>query len=225
MINIAIDGTTSSGKSTLAVELAKRLNFKRLDTGAIYRGVTCAFMRKGLKKVSPRNIAILVKDLNVQVKFIKSVQHVYVNGFDETPNLRTEHVSLLTSEIAPYKIVRDKVLDIQRNFAKKHNCVMEGRDITTTVLPNADVKFYITATPEERAHRRFLQFEGKEGTPSYEEVLKDLKLRDERDENRQHGKLQVAKDAIVVDTTGKNIDDVATFCESEIRKKIKLLEK
>lgn len=218
MFNIAIDGTTSSGKSTLSGLLSKRLGFKKLDTGAIYRGIACNFKRRALGEVNSKSIAELLKNLKIEVKFNGDEQHVIINGVDETANLRTEEISMLTSVIAPYKEVREKVLALQRSFAKSHDCVVEGRDITTVALPNADVKFYITATPEERAKRRYLQFKDQPGAPSFEEVLADLKLRDQRDENRKYGKLEIAKDAIVIDTTGKTLQEVTEICENIVRK-------
>lgn len=218
MFNIAIDGTTSSGKSTLSGQLSKRLGFKRLDTGAIYRGIACNYKRRNLGVVNENSIAQLLKHLEIQIKFKDDIQHVIVNGIDETDNLRTEEISMLTSLISPYKKIREKVLSLQRDFAQKNDCVMEGRDITTVVLPNADVKFYVTATPEERAKRRYLQYKDIPGAPTFEEVLADLKLRDERDEHRQYGKLAVAKDAVVIDTTGKTLGEVTDICENIVRK-------
>ena len=220
MFNVAIDGTTSSGKSTLAQNLSKVLGFKRLDTGAIYRGIACRFKRLRMRKVNDKNIAKLVKDISIIVSFKHGMQHVIVNGIDETDFLRSEEISLLTSEISPYKVVREKVLGIQRRFAAKYNCVMEGRDITTVVLPNADVKLFITASPEERARRRYLQFEGKKGAPTYEEVLKDLKMRDQRDSAREFGKLAIAEDAVLIDTTNKTLDEVTKICEEIVRSKM-----
>lgn len=220
MFNVAIDGTTSSGKSTLAQNLSKALGFDRLDTGAIYRGIACRFMRLKLQKVDEEAVQKLVRDLSIRITFKNEKQHVIVNGIDETDNLRTEEISLLTSEISPYKSVRDKVLTIQRQFAETHNCVVEGRDITTVVLPHADVKFYITASPEERARRRWLQFAGKKDAPSYEDVLSDLKIRDDRDSHREFGKLAIADDAIVIDTTDKNLDEVVGICEEIVRSKM-----
>ncbi len=221
MINIAIDGTTSSGKSSLAYELSKRLNFKRLDTGAIYRGVACAFERQGLKEVNEENVDKLLQNISINILFEGTTQHVIVNDIDETENLRTEKISLLTSLISPYKKVRDRVILIQRDFAEKNDCVMEGRDITTVVLPNADVKFYITASLEERAKRRYLQYASKKEGPSFEEVLQDIKVRDERDENRKYGKLEIAKDSIVIDTTEKNLEEVVDICYKIVINKIK----
>lgn len=220
MFNIAIDGTTSSGKSTLSQGLSKALGFKRLDTGAIYRGIACNFKRRGFKNVDEKSIAKLVENLRIQVFFDGEEQHVIVNGVDETAFLRSEEISMLTSLIAPYKKVREKVLALQRDFAKNNDCVMEGRDITTVVLPNADVKFFITATAEERAKRRYLQYKNLPNAPSFEEVLADLKLRDQRDENREFGKLEIAKDAVVVDTTGKTLQQVIDLCKKIVMDKL-----
>ena len=220
MFNIAIDGTTSSGKSTLSQGLSKALGFKRLDTGAIYRGIACNFKRRGFKSVDEKSIAQLVENLRIQVYFDGEEQHVIVNGVDETAFLRSEEISMLTSLISPYKQVRQVVLKLQRNFAKNNDCVMEGRDITTVVLPNADVKFFITATAEERAKRRYLQFKDAPNAPSFEEVLADLKLRDQRDENRRFGKLEIAKDATVIDTTGKTLPQVIDLCKKIVMEKL-----
>ena len=222
MINIAIDGTTSSGKSTLAGELSKRLGFKRLDTGAIYRGIACAYKRQGCGQVSATSVEKFVKNLKIEVKFEGLNQKVIACGIDETPNLRSEEISLLSSEISPFKVVREKVLALQRDFAAHYDCVVEGRDITTVVLPNADLKFFITASPEERARRRYLQFVGKPDAPKFEDVLRDLNIRDERDENREFGKLKIADDAIVIDTTGKTLEEVANLCEQTMKNKLKI---
>ena len=220
MFNIAIDGTTSSGKSTLAFELSKRLGFKRLDTGAIYRAIACAYKRQGYTEVTEAMIREFVKNLNIEVVFDGLNQRVIACGIDETPNLRSEEISLLASEISPFKVVREKVLEQQRDFASKNDCVVEGRDITTVVLPNADIKFFITASAEERAKRRHLQFVGKPNAPTFEEVLRDLKIRDERDENREFGKLKIADDAIVIDTTGKTLEEVTNLCEKMVRNRL-----
>lgn len=220
MFNVAIDGTTSSGKSTLSRNLSERLGLKRLDTGALYRGIACRLKRVGIGEVNEENIQKLCSDLSIRVTFKNGRQHVIVNGIDETENLRTPEISLLSSEISPFKIVRDKILVIQRRFAAKNNCIMEGRDITTVVLPQADVKFYITATLEERARRRWLQFADKKDAPTFEEVLADMKIRDERDLSRELGKLRIADDAIVIDTTDKSLEQVTQICEEIIRAKM-----
>lgn len=222
MFNIAIDGTTSSGKSTLAFELSKRIGFKRLDTGAIYRAIACAYKRQGCGKVIATSVEKFVKNLNIEVVFDGLNQRVLACGIDETPNLRSEEISLLASEISPFKVVREKVLEKQRDFASKNNCVVEGRDITTVVLPNADIKFFITASAEERAKRRHLQFVGKPNAPTFEEVLRDVKIRDERDENREFGKLKISDDAIVIDATGKTLEEVTNLCEKIVRNKLEI---
>lgn len=222
MINIAIDGTTSSGKSSIAASLCNLLGFERLNTGEIYRGIACRFKRLGFKKVDSQSIQKLMSDIDIHIEFHAGKQHTIVCGVDETSGLRTEEISLLTSEIAPYKIVRDEVLKIQRDFAAKHNCVMEGRDITTEVLPNADIKFFITASPEIRAMRRYKEFEGKPNAPTYEQVLSDLIERDRRDENREFGRLTIAPDAIVIDTSNLTLEEGVKLCEKYVRQKLKI---
>ncbi len=219
MFNIAIDGTTSSGKSTIARLLAEKLKMKRFDTGAIYRGIACGFKRE-CKNFSANNLKHFIQKLSLKIEFKNGEQHVFINGIDETPNLRTEEISLLTSKISPYKFVREAVLDLQRNFALNNECVMEGRDITSHVLPKADIKFFLTATPEERAKRRFEQQKKSPSAHSYEQVLEDLKERDRRDEKRKYGKLRLVKDAVYIDTTAKNTEEVLEQCLNLVKEEL-----
>ena len=214
MFNIAIDGTTSSGKSTLAKVLAEALGFDRFDTGALYRAVACGFKRTG-KKFSENALKKFVKSMSLRVEFKNGNQKVFVNEIDETPFLRSEEISAFSAQISPFKFLRDQILDIQRSFAASHECVMEGRDITSHVLPKADIKFFLTADVQVRAQRRYLQVKGKGHT--LQQVLEDLKKRDEVDENRKYGKLTKLPDAHLIDTTNLTIDQALEECLKIVR--------
>lgn len=222
MINIAIDGHAGSGKSVLARGIAERLNYRVLNTGALYRAMACAYRERGLKGVDNNKIDEFLKDINISVEFINDVQHVFVNGKDYTPHLREEEISVLSSEISPYQQLRDKVVDLQRDFAKYNNCVMEGRDIATNVLPNAQIKIFLTASPEKRAMRRYLEMKDK-GNITFEQVLSDLKERDYRDEHRAVAPLVPAKDSIILDngdlTLEGTIDKAIELINAKLQKK------
>ncbi len=218
MINIAIDGHVSSGKSTLAKGLAKALKLKVLDTGAIYRGLACAYKEGDYGEINQQNITHFLKNINVQVVFDGDKQLVIVNDKDYTPFLRLEEISSLSSSISPFKNLREVVTKIQRKFAQENDCIIEGRDIGTEILPNATIKLFVTATAEERARRRYLQV--KDTGTTFEKVLADLKERDRKDETREVAPLKIAKDAVVVDTTNMNLDDAIAYCVGIIQKKI-----
>ena len=220
MINIAIDGHVGSGKSTLARGLAKKLGFNVFDTGAIYRGLACEFKEKGYKSIDENTISDFISSVEVKIFFEDDVQHVVVNGHDHTPNLRREEISMLSAQISPFPVLRDKVKDLQRHFAKEYNCIMEGRDIGTVVLPKADVKFFITASEEVRAQRRFAQVKDKPNSPSYQEILNDLRERDYKDEHRTVAPLKPAKDAIILDTSNMTLDDTINKCIEIINNKL-----
>ncbi|MBO5022635.1 MAG: (d)CMP kinase [Clostridia bacterium] len=218
MINIAIDGHVSSGKSTLAKGVAKALGLKVLDTGAIYRGLACAYKEGDFGEINKQNIEKFLKDIKVEVKFQDKKQLVFVNDKDYTPFLRLEEISNLSSSISPYKNLREVVTKIQRTFAQENNCIIEGRDIGTEILPNATIKLFVTASAEERARRRFLQV--KDTGTTFEKVLADLKERDRKDETRAVAPLKIAKDAIVVDTTNMNLDEAIAYSVGLIQQKI-----
>ncbi len=206
-MNIAIDGYAGSGKSSIAHALAKKLGIKVLDTGAIYRGLACAYRGKFGIKITEENVLNFIKDLKVDVYFDGEIQKVVVNSKDYTPFLREEEISNMASTISAYKQLRESILNIQREFAQNNDCILEGRDIGTIVLPDADVKFFITASVEIRAERRYLQMEGQNDRPSLDEILKDIKTRDFNDEHREVAPLKVADDAIIIDTSYSTIED------------------
>lgn len=220
MINIAIDGYVCSGKSTIAKALAKELGFDVFDTGALYRGIACAFdyMKLDETKICDEHIFQFAKQINVSVEFILNKQHVLVNGIDYTLNLRTERISALSAKIAPFPVIRDKVLNLQRDYAKTHNLVMEGRDIGSHVLPNADYKFFCTADEMVRAQRRYEQQKAMGNDVKFDEVLKELQERDYKDVHREHGALVILPDSIVIDTTNMSLEESVAFCLKYIKR-------
>ncbi|MGN1201004.1 MAG: (d)CMP kinase [Candidatus Caccovivens sp.] len=220
-INITIDGYVCSGKSTIAKALAKKLGFKVFDTGAVYRGIACAFdyMKLDENKISQEYVCKFARQININVEFIENVEHVIVNGIDHTANLRTERTSTLSAKLSPFVCLREKVLNLQRDFAKKNNLVMEGRDIGSFVLPNADFKFFCTADETVRAKRRFEQQRLLGNDVSFEEILKELQQRDYADVHRDHGALMILPESIVIDTTNQGLDESVNFCLKKIQEK------
>lgn len=218
MYNIAIDGPVGSGKSTLAKMLATRLGFRFLDTGALYRGVACYIKYKNIDEKNESAINSIINDLTLKIKFINNVQHVFVNDMDFTNSLREEDISMLSSQISNYKSVRDKVLLLQRNFAKRNNCILEGRDIGTVILPDADIKFYLVADEKIRATRRYLQSVSSENI-SYEEIFNDLKKRDFDNMHREIAPLKPAKDSIIIDNSKMTVEECADVCLKYIKQK------
>ncbi len=218
MLNIAIDGYVGSGKSTLAHELAKKMNLKVLDTGAIYRSITCFYQEKFGNLVSSDLVEELVKNLEVEIEFKGDSQIVFVNGKDYTNKIRQEEISILTSLLAPYLSVREKVLSVQRKFAKDYNCVIEGRDIGTVVLPKANFKFFVTASEQTRAQRRYSQIKDKQKV-TFDQILQDLQQRDYNDTHRKVAPLVPAKDAIILDTTDLTLGQTVEKCLEIIKGK------
>lgn len=220
-INIAIDGYVCSGKSTITKLLAKKLGFRIFDTGAIYRGVACAFcyMKYDESKISDKYVCEFSKQINLKVDFLDGVEHVFVNGIDYTAFLRTEKISALSAKISPFGCIRDKVLKLQRGFAKNNDVVMEGRDIGSYVLPNADFKFFCTADENVRAKRRYEQQRAFGNEVSFDDVLRELRERDYNDIHREHGAIKILPESIIVDTTNQNLEESVEFCLNEIRKK------
>ncbi|MGO5113919.1 (d)CMP kinase [Candidatus Avoscillospira sp. LCP25S3_F1] len=218
---IAIDGPAGSGKSTMARRVAKDLGFVYVDTGAIYRTVGYHMDFYGIGPKDTDGITRLIGDVNIQIEYdADGLQHMMLNGRDVTDDIRTPEMSKIASVISAQKVVRDYLLDMQRQLARTHNVVMDGRDIGTVVLPGADVKIFLTADPEVRARRRFDELTAKGEKVQYEKVLKDLIARDEQDRNRKIAPLRPAKDAVHLDTTDLNIEQAAAAMESIIKEKL-----
>ena len=208
-VSVAVDGPAGSGKSTITKMVAKALGFNYVDTGAMYRALTYNFLSNGLDKLEEETIKELLNKIEFRVEYVEGVQHVYVNDEEVSDKIRTAEVSKFTSLFAKSPAVRDFLIDTQRNLAHTNNIIMDGRDIASVVLPNADVKIFLTASVEERARRRVLDFE-RQGIENvdFEKVKEDIKARDWQDENRDIAPLVKVDSATLVDTTSMTIDEV-----------------
>ena len=206
--NIAIDGPAGAGKSTIAKLVAKELGFIYVDTGAMYRGLSVHFLKKGIVPGEVEKIEAACEDAKVELGYENGVQQVYLNGENITSQLREEAVGNMASVSSAVPAVRAKLLDLQRNLAKEKDVVMDGRDIGTNVLPNADVKVYLTASVECRAMRRFKELEEKGEACDFEQIRQDIQERDERDMTREIAPLKQAEDATLIDSSEMGIDDV-----------------
>lgn len=206
--NIAIDGPAGAGKSTIAKLVAKELGFIYVDTGAMYRGLAVHFLKKGIVPGEVEKIEAACEDAKVELGYENGVQQVYLNGENITSQLREETVGNMASVSSAVPAVRAKLLDLQRNLAKEKDVVMDGRDIGTNVLPNADVKVYLTASVECRAMRRFKELEEKGEACDFEQIRQDIQERDERDMTREIAPLKQAEDATLIDSSEMGIDDV-----------------
>ena len=214
-MNIAIDGPAGAGKSTIAKILAKELGFIYVDTGAMYRCMTLFYIRQGISADDSASIEKYVDEIDVGLKYIDGIQHVYLNGEDVSGFIRTEEVSAMTSAVAVYPIVRAKLLDLQRNLAASNDVIMDGRDIGTYVLPNAELKIYLTASVDSRALRRYKELIEKGEDVNLDDIKSEIAQRDERDMNRETAPLKQAEDAVYLDTSDMTIDEVVA-CIKEL---------
>lgn len=218
MFSVTIDGKAGCGKSTVAKELSARLKFKNFNTGAVYRTITCEYKNiYGSTVPTQKIIKEFVKNLKVVVTFDGDRQVVLANNNDYSKHLRDEEISNFVALVSPFDEVRKKVREIQREFAKTNDCVMEGRDIGTVVLPNAQCKLFITASNEVRAKRRLEQLKGTPDCPTYEQLLQELNDRDFKDINREHGALLPAKDGIIIDNSSETLEQTLDRCEKIVR--------
>ena len=208
-VSVAVDGPAGSGKSTITKMVAKSLGFNYVDTGAMYRALTFNFLSNGLDELEEEKIKELLSKTDFKVEYVDGVQYVYVNDEEVSDKIRTAEVSKFTSLFAKSPAVRDFLIDTQRNLANTNNIIMDGRDIASVVLPNADVKIFLTASVEERARRRVLDFE-RQGIENvdFEKVKEDIKARDWQDENRDIAPLVKVDSATLLDTTSMTIDEV-----------------
>lgn len=212
--NVAIDGPAGAGKSTIAKLVAKEMNFIYVDTGAMYRAIALHLLRKGVKITDTDRFAADCQDADVSIQYVDGVQQVLLNGENVSGMIRTEEVGNMASASSVDKTVRAKLLDLQRNLAKENDVVMDGRDIGTNILPNAEVKVYLTATVEERARRRFKELTEKGVECDIEKIKADIKERDERDMNREIAPLKQAEDAVYIDSSEMGIEEVKeTICK------------
>ncbi len=207
MINVAIDGPAGAGKSTIARKAASELGFIYIDTGALYRTVGLAAMRQN-KLGSDSDIeSVLTDELCVELRFSDGEQKMFLNGEDVSEAIRTPEASMAASKVSAVPAVRAYLFDLQKRLAKENNCIMDGRDIGTVVLPDADVKIFLTASPEARAKRRFLELTQKGSDVRYEDVLSDMIKRDYDDSHRAIAPLKQADDAILVDTSDIGLEE------------------
>ena len=218
-ISVAVDGPAGSGKSTITKMVAKDLGYNYVDTGAMYRGLTYDFLKNNLTELVEKKIELLLSKVKFEVKFIDGVQYVFVNGEDVSEKIRTAEVSKFTSLFAKSPAVRKFLIDTQRNLAMSNNIIMDGRDIASVVLPNADVKIFLTASVEERARRRVLDFE-RQGVVDidFDKVKADIAARDYQDENRDIAPLVKVDDAVLIDTTNLTITEVVEKMTELIKK-------
>ena len=218
-ISVAVDGPAGSGKSTITKMVAKDLGYNYVDTGAMYRGLTYDFLKNNLTELDEKKIELLLSKVKFEVKFIDRVQYVFVNGEDVSEKIRTAEVSKFTSLFAKSPAVREFLIDTQRNLAMSNNIIMDGRDIASVVLPNADVKIFLTASVEERARRRVLDFE-RQGVVDidFDKVKADITARDYQDENRDIAPLVKVDDAVLIDTTNLTITEVVEKMTELIKK-------
>ena len=216
MIAVAIDGPAGAGKSTIAKKAAEELGFIYVDTGAIYRAAALACIESHTAIDDAAAVEALLPQLDIRIIFFNGEQHILLNDKDVSESIRSENVSMAASRVSAIPAVRKFLLDLQRNFAKNADVIMDGRDIGTNVFPDAQFKFFLTATPEERARRRFEQLGGKEQDLSYDEVLQDVRERDYRDTHRELNPLSMAEDAIEIDSTDINEEETINEIYSRI---------
>ncbi|MDD4157391.1 MAG: (d)CMP kinase [Candidatus Cloacimonetes bacterium] len=208
MVSIAIDGTSGAGKSSIAQEIANKLGFVHMNTGALYRVIALECIQNNIDYMNEAEVTNFIKSLRVTVKFHDREQINYVNSKQITQHLHEPNISKVSSYISQYKSVRDNIKNLQRECATENNIVIEGRDICTEILPNADYKFFLTASTEVRAKRRLLQLEN-EGSHNliYEDILKDIIERDRTDTTRKLCPLVIAKDAVVIDSSNLTYEE------------------
>lgn len=219
-IQVAIDGPASAGKSTVAKILAKKMGYIYCDTGAMYRVVTLYALQHNLKLDQPSVLVKALEKLEITFDYVDGVQHVYANGMDVTNDIRMPDVTNHVSEVAAIKEIRQELVNRQKAISNSQNIVMDGRDIGTVVLPDADLKIFLVASVKERAERRYKENIEKGIMTSLDELQKEIEDRDYYDSHRKESPLVQASDAIKVDTTGLSIEEVVKMIENELKKVI-----
>lgn len=219
-MNVAIDGPAGAGKSTIAKIVAKEMGYVYVDTGAIYRTLALACIRDGLNAEDEQNISRACRNVKVGLKYIDGEQVMLLNNENVNSLIRTEEVSRMTSSISVYKDVREQLIDLQRKIAKKENVIMDGRDIGTFVLPDAEVKIYLTASAATRAKRRYDEQKAKGIECTLEEIKEDIQKRDYRDMHREIAPLKKAGDAVEIDTSEMTVNQVAEAIEDIIKERL-----
>ena len=220
-ISIAIDGPAGAGKSTIARELASQLGYHYVDTGAIYRTAAYFFDLWGISPKDTDGIAKYIDELNVKISYdAEGVQHMLMNGIDVTDDIRTPDISQKASLVSAQPLVRELLLDMQRDMARKHDVVMDGRDIGTVVLPKATVKIFLTASPEVRAKRRAAEYIAKGKSVDYGKILTEIQQRDYQDTHREIAPLRMARDAVNIDSSDMDVDEVVSAIRKVLEEKV-----
>ena len=207
-MQIALDGPAGAGKTSIAKKIAEELNILYLDTGAMYRAVGFKAMQTGVDTLDEEKISDMVEDIDLDIIYKDGQQHVILDGRDVTEYIREPDVSINASNASKHRRVREKLVELQRQIAEKTDVIVDGRDIGTYVLPNADFKFYLTADCEERARRRYKEYTDKGIEKDIEQLKKEIEARDYQDMNRDFAPLKAADDAIIIDTTNMSFDEV-----------------
>ena len=220
MINVAIDGPAGAGKSTVARAAAAKLGYIYVDTGALYRAVGVYCLRKGITTTDAEGVGAILGGITVELKFIDGVQHVFLNGDDVSTEIRLPEASMAASNVSAIPAVRAFLFDLQRDIAAKNNCIMDGRDIGTVVLPDAQVKIFLTADDEERAMRRYRELKEKGSEVTFQEVLDDLRVRDYNDSHREIAPLKPAEDSVIVNTTGYTLEESIEKIVNTVKEKL-----
>ncbi len=220
VINVAIDGPAGAGKSTVSRAAAKAVGYIYVDTGALYRAVGVNALRNGIDTKDKPAVAATLADISVDLVFENGEQKVLLNGEDVSTEIRTPPASMAASDVSAVPEVRAFLFDLQRDIASRNNCIMDGRDIGTVVLPDAKVKIFLTASPEERAMRRYKELIEKGNDVKYEEVLEDLVQRDYNDSHREIAPLKPAEDGVILDTTGMSLEESVNAIIKIIKEKV-----
>lgn len=219
--SIAVDGPSGAGKSTLAKALARELNIIYVDTGAIYRTIGLEVFRRGLDPKNEAEVSAILPELSIRMEYEDDgLQHMFLNGEDVTADIRLPNISLYASDVSALPAVRAFLLEMQRELARRNCVIMDGRDIGTVVLPDAEVKIYLTASAEERAKRRFLELAARGAGKTYQEVLEEQRLRDDNDMHRAIAPLKPAEDSVIVDTTELDFEQSRQAVLSIIRERV-----
>lgn len=220
MISVAIDGPAGAGKSTLARQLARDLGYIYVDTGAMYRAVGLYALRAGADPADPPAVDPLLPGIRLRLAVLDGEQHIYLNGEDVSALIRTEEVGMAASAVGADPAVRAFLLDLQRDMARTGNVLMDGRDIGTVILPDATVKIFLTASPEARARRRWLEYQAAGRPDRYEDVLADVKRRDEQDSGRAAAPLRRAEDAVLLDTSAMDLAQSLAAMKQIIKERV-----
>ena len=217
VVKIALDGPSGSGKSTIAKTLSSKLNILYLDTGAMYRAVALKAIKSGIDTFDEKGVQTFIKDINLMIKYENGAQRTYLDDEDVSEKIREPHVSMAASNISSLKTVRLKMVEMQRKIASEISCVLDGRDIGSYVLPDADYKFFITASVEVRARRRYDELSAKGHTVDFETLKKEIEQRDYNDSHRDFAPLTKAADSIEIDTSDMTVQQVIDAVMSYIK--------